>query len=157
MRILILAVGRMRRGPEARLAQGYAERLRWPVAVREVEIATRLAVRERRAREGRALSALLEEERRRGPLRAVALDQGGTALSSEAFAARLGRWREAGVRTIAFVIGGAEGLDPEVTARADFSLSLGPMTWPHLLARGLLLEQLYRAQQILSGHPYHRG
>ena len=86
-----------------------------------------------------------------------ALDGRGEAWSSEELATRLRRLREAGAAELAFAIGGAEGLDRAVLERAERVLSLGAMTWPHLLARGMLLEQLYRAQQILAGHPYHRG
>ncbi len=89
--------------------------------------------------------------------RLVALDERGTRWSSGAFADRLAMWRDQGAGELAFAIGGADGLDAAVLDRAETALSLGPMTWPHLLARGLILEQLYRAQQILAGHPYHRG
>jgi 23S rRNA (pseudouridine1915-N3)-methyltransferase len=104
-----------------------------------------------RRREGAALLAAL-------PAGAfvVALDLGGHQPGSEALAALLARWEESG-RTLAFVIGGAEGLDPAVQARAEQRLSLGPMTWPHFLVRGLLAEQLYRAQAIRANHPYHRA
>ena len=86
----------------------------------------------------------------------VALDQHGEAWSSRDLADRLARWRDQGVAELAFAIGGAEGLGQAVLDRAWARLSLGPMTWPHLFVRGMLLEQLYRAQQILAGHPYHR-
>ena len=89
--------------------------------------------------------------------RLFALDAGGEAWSSEEFAERLRGLRDAGAAELAFAIGGAEGLDKSVLDRAERVMSLGRMTWPHLLARGMLLEQLYRAQQILAGHPYHRG
>jgi 23S rRNA (pseudouridine1915-N3)-methyltransferase len=85
----------------------------------------------------------------------VALDLGGTAPDSAGLAGLLGRWLQGG-RRLCFVIGGAEGLESTVLRRADFVLSLGPMTWPHLLARGMLAEQLYRARAIAAGHPYHR-
>jgi 23S rRNA (pseudouridine1915-N3)-methyltransferase len=88
--------------------------------------------------------------------RLVALDARGTAWTSRQFADHLAGWRDAGTAALAFAIGGAEGLGRQVIARADMVLSLGPLTWPHLLVRGMLLEQLYRAQQILAGHPYHR-
>jgi 23S rRNA (pseudouridine1915-N3)-methyltransferase len=88
--------------------------------------------------------------------RLVALDERGQAWSSRELAVRLGVWRDQGVAAIGFAIGGADGLDRAVIERADAVLSLGAMTWPHLLVRSLLLEQLYRAQQILAGHPYHR-
>jgi 23S rRNA (pseudouridine1915-N3)-methyltransferase len=104
-----------------------------------------------KVREGELLLAAL-------PPRAflVALDEHGTAWSSRALADRIGAWRDRGASELAFAIGGADGLDSTVLDRAEAVLSLGPMTWPHLLVRGMLLEQLYRAQQILAGHPYHR-
>jgi 23S rRNA (pseudouridine1915-N3)-methyltransferase len=87
----------------------------------------------------------------------VALDERGKSLDSSAFATLLGRWQDEGLGDLAFVIGGAEGLSPAVLERADLALSFGQMTWPHLLVRVLLAEQLFRAQCILDGHPYHRG
>ena len=89
--------------------------------------------------------------------RLVALDERGEAWTSRQFADRLAVWRDGATAALAFAIGGADGLGQEVIQRAEAVLSLGAMTWPHLLARSLLLEQLYRAQQILAGHPYHRG
>jgi 23S rRNA (pseudouridine1915-N3)-methyltransferase len=86
----------------------------------------------------------------------LALDERGAAWSSREFAGRLAAWRDRGVPELAFAIGGAEGLGAAILGRATAILSLGSMTWPHLLVRGMLLEQLYRAQQILAGHPYHR-
>ena len=86
----------------------------------------------------------------------MALDGRGDAWTSRQFADRLAAWRAGGVAALAFAIGGADGLGQAVIERADAVLSLGAMTWPHFLARGMLLEQLYRAQQILAGHPYHR-
>lgn len=146
----LIAVGKLRAGPEAELFARYNARLRPPLAVTEVAEA-RGGAGEVRSREGQALRAAL-------PAGAfpVALDLGGTAPGSEAFAAHLGRWRDEG-RAPCFLVGGAEGLDAAVLARAGFVLSLGPLTWPHLLVRVLLAEQLYRAQAILAGHPYHRG
>lgn len=86
----------------------------------------------------------------------VALDEHGAGWSSRELAERIAAWRDRGEPELAFAIGGADGLDGSVLERADATLSLGTMTWPHLLVRGMLLEQLYRAQQILAGHPYHR-
>ena len=88
--------------------------------------------------------------------RLVALDQAGEAWSSRVLAMRLAAWRDSGAAALAFAIGGADGLGPAVIERADAVVSLGAMTWAHFLVRGMLLEQLYRAQQILAGHPYHR-
>ena len=87
----------------------------------------------------------------------VALDERGVQWSSRTLAERIAAWRDRGSPELTFAIGGADGLHSTVLDRADIILSLGPMTWPHLLVRGMLLEQLYRAQQILAGHPYHRG
>jgi 23S rRNA (pseudouridine1915-N3)-methyltransferase len=88
--------------------------------------------------------------------RLIALDERGKTLASGDFAALLGRWRDEGLGELAFAIGGAGGLDASLREAAALTLSFGPMTWPHLLTRALLAEQLYRAQSILTGHPYHR-
>jgi 23S rRNA (pseudouridine1915-N3)-methyltransferase len=146
----LLAVGRLKPGPEADLFALYNTRLRPALLVTEVPEARGSAAEVRR-REGAALLAALPDN-----ALLVAMDLGGLAPTSEALAALVGRWEEAG-RPVAFVIGGAEGLDPAVLDRATQRLSLGPMTWPHFLVRGLLAEQLYRAQAIRAGHPYHRA
>ena len=86
----------------------------------------------------------------------IALDERGKTLTSPAFADMLANWRDAGHPEACFLIGGADGLAPELRAKADFSLSLGKMVWPHMLARVMLTEQLYRAASILAGSPYHR-
>ena len=151
MRLLIVAVGRLKTGPLADLQSHYAQRLTWPLAIKEVEERRALPADAKKAREGELLLAALPKD-----ALLVALDERGKTLASKAFAERLARWREDGVKTLAFAIGGADGLAQPVVQRAALTLSLGAMTWPHLLARGLLLEQLYRAQQILAGHPYHR-
>jgi 23S rRNA (pseudouridine1915-N3)-methyltransferase len=151
MRLLILAVGRLKSGPLAELQQQYAERLTWPLEIREVEERRTLSAPERKTREGELLLAALPAD-----ALLVALDERGKQLASRDFAQQLARWRESGTKTLAFAVGGADGLAAPVLQRAALTLSLGAMTWPHLLARGLLLEQLYRAQQILAGHPYHR-
>jgi len=152
MRITIAAVGRLRDGPMLALYRDYVARLSWPVTLKEVEERRKLAPPERIAAESRLLVDALPDK-----ATIVALDQRGRSLSSEDFAARLGQWRDQGVGDLAFVIGGADGLAPEWRRRAALVLSLGAMTWPHLLVRVMLSEQLFRAQAILSGHPYHRG
>ncbi len=152
MNIVIAAIGKARSGPEQALFDLYAGRLPWKVEVKELEIKKELAADVRRAREGELLLGAVPDG-----ARVVALDERGRNDGSAAFAARLGRWRDDGVRAVAFAIGGADGLDEPVRKRADLVLSLGAMTWPHLLVRGLLAEQLYRAHCILSGHPYHRA
>lgn len=152
MRLTIVAVGKARRDPHALLYAEYSGRLPWPVNLKEVEDRRAGSDEERRRREGELLLQAIPD----GAV-TVALDQGGQALSSEALADRLGRWRDDGTRDLAFVIGGADGLTKAVLERADFALSMGAMTWPHMLVRTMLCEQLFRASSILSGHPYHRG
>jgi len=151
VRLLIAAIGRIKAGPLAELQSEYVKRLGGSITINEVEERRALPPAERKAREGELLLAALPED-----AQVVALDERGKSLASAAFAERLQRWRSDGVKNLAFVIGGAEGLARPVVQRAGLALSLGAMTWPHLLARILLLEQLYRAQQILNGHPYHR-
>ena len=152
MRITLIAMGRVRKGPIPDLLNDYAARLPWAFTLREVEERRRLDPATLKRREGELLLQAL-------PDRAVvvALDEGGEMLSSAELAMRLGRWRDDGAQDIAFLIGGADGLSDIVKARADLVLSLGRLTWPHLLVRPMLAEQLYRASCILSGHPYHRG
>jgi 23S rRNA (pseudouridine1915-N3)-methyltransferase len=146
----LLAIGRIKPGPEAALFAQHNTRLRPPLEVSEFAEA-RGSPAEIRRREGAAILAALPA----GAL-LVAMDLGGAAPTSEALAALTTRWMEA-ARPLAFAIGGAEGLDPSVLARAEARLSLGPLTWPHFLVRGLLAEQLFRAQCIREGHPYHRA
>lgn len=152
MRIVLVAVGRGRSGVERDLYDHYAARLTWPLSLKEVEPKGTLPPARLKAREAELLLAVVPNG-----AKLVALDERGEALASEAFAKRLGAWRDEGVAATAFLIGGADGLDETLKARADLRLSLGRVTWPHLLVRGLLAEQLYRAQQILAGHPYHRA
>jgi len=152
VRISIIAVGRARKGPERALFDGFAGRLAWPVELVEVEERRPLPAAAKVRREGELLNARVPK----GAV-TVALDGRGKALSSEDLATRLERWRDDGIAEIAFLIGGADGLDHAVIETATLTLSLGAMTWPHLLVRGMLAEQLYRAEQILSGHPYHRA
>ncbi len=152
MRLLIAAVGRARAGAEKTLYDNYVRRLPWPVTLKEVEARGRMAKAQRRKLE----AGLLLKTVPRGAT-VVALDTSGNPLTSEAFAEKIAAWRDQGVGDLAFLIGGADGHGAQVLERADYALSLGPMTWPHLLARVMLAEQLYRATSILAGHPYHRG
>jgi len=155
MRVHILAVGRMKSGPEAGLVSDYIERFDrsgralglGPCVLREVE--------DRKGGGQAAEAALLEAAIPEGA-RVVALDERGTLVTSPAFAERLAGWRDEGCRDAAFMIGGADGLTETLRARADLTLSFGKMVWPHMLARAMLAEQLYRAATILAGAPYHR-
>ncbi|WP_207477896.1 23S rRNA (pseudouridine(1915)-N(3))-methyltransferase RlmH [Arenibaculum pallidiluteum] len=152
MRVLVAAIGKARPGPARDLYEEYAGRLSWPLALRELELRRKLPAEEAKRQEGVLLLGAVPQ----GAV-LVALDERGRQMGSEAFAARIGTWRDAGAQDLAFVIGGADGLDPAVTARADLVLALGAMTWPHMMVRAMLAEQLYRAQTILAGHPYHRA
>jgi 23S rRNA (pseudouridine1915-N3)-methyltransferase len=146
----IIAVGRLRKGEEAGLYERFAGRLVPPPIVTEIAEGRGSAAEVRR-REASALLAALPD-----PAFAVALDLGGAAPDSERFAREVEQWSSLG-RPVCFLIGGAEGLDASVIQRADRVLSLGAMTWPHMLARAMLAEQLYRAQAIRNGHPYHKA
>jgi 23S rRNA (pseudouridine1915-N3)-methyltransferase len=148
--IRVLTIGRLRDGPEAELFDRYAARMRPKLVLTELPEG-RGAPAEIKRREGAALLAALPD-----PATAVVLDGGGEMPDSEQLAGLLTRWQGLS-RPICFLIGGAEGLDAAVIARADCTLSLGRLTWPHFLVRAMLAEQLYRAQSIASGHPYHRS
>jgi 23S rRNA (pseudouridine1915-N3)-methyltransferase len=158
LRVLILAVGRMKQGPERELVARYLDRA---VASGKTLGLTGFSVTE--LTESRAGSASARKtEEARGLTAAlpggivVALDERGKTVGSEDFAKRIGRWRDDGKSAVTFVIGGADGLEPGFVSAADLTLGFSAMTWPHQLVRIMLAEQLYRATTILSGHPYHR-
>jgi len=146
----VIAIGRLKDAPEAALFTRYADRMRPKLTLTEIPEA-RGAAAEIKRRESTALLAALPST-----AFAIALDQSGETPDSARLAVLLERWLGLG-RPICFLIGGAEGLDTTVLARADFALSLGAMTWPHFLVRAMLAEQLYRARTIAAGHPYHRA
>ncbi|HET6157836.1 MAG TPA: 23S rRNA (pseudouridine(1915)-N(3))-methyltransferase RlmH [Dongiaceae bacterium] len=158
MKLRILAVGRAKSGPEADLIAEYRKRLHWPLAIEEVEEKRPLSGAELKAREAALLQIAIDRAAAKAGGRPVlvALDERGKSLGSRDFAARLKAWEDQGAPEILFMLGGADGLAPEMRDQSAFVLSLGQMTWPHLLARAMLVEQIYRAQQILAGHPYHR-
>ena len=153
MRITLVAVGRLGRSPEADLVKLYVERATQagrslslgPVEVVEVE-----SRKPGKAAEAEALRPHL------AGAHLVACDERGQARPSRAFAQEIAELRDRGVRRLAFIIGGADGLDPELVAQAQAKLAFGPQTWPHALARAMLAEQVYRAVSILAGSPYHR-
>lgn len=151
MRFLIVAVGRGGKGPEQALLADYAARLRPPIELKEVDERRPLTVEERKRREGEKLLAAVPPG-----ARIVALDERGKALASQELAKTLGAWEDDGAPACAFLIGGADGHDEAVRGRADLVLALGALTWPHLLVRAMIAEQIYRARTILDGHPYHR-
>jgi 23S rRNA (pseudouridine1915-N3)-methyltransferase len=141
----------LRSGPLKDLQVLYAARILPPPVIVETEEKRPLPPGLLKTREGELILGALPSG-----IPFVVLDERGSQWSSRMLADRIAAWRDRGSPEIAFAIGGADGLHSKVLERADVTLSLGPMTWPHLLARGMLLEQLYRAQQILAGHPYHR-
>jgi 23S rRNA (pseudouridine1915-N3)-methyltransferase len=160
MRLMIAAVGRLKESPERELVERYrkrAEQIGRRIGLRAIEV---IEIRESRAQE--VAKRMLEESIAIAniiPERAaiIALDERGKNLDSAAFAAQLGRWRDDGRQDAIFVIGGDDGLAPGLREKATITLALGAATWPHQLVRGMLLEQIYRALSILSGHPYHRA
>ncbi len=151
MNILLSSIGKFKAGPERALYENYTKRLPWKITLKEFEVKKSLATPQRRAEEAKLLLAASADADH-----VIALDEAGRDMGSAVFAAHLQKRRDTGDRAVAFIIGGADGLDETVRARADLLLSLGRMTWPHLLVRGLLAEQLYRAYSIMNNHPYHR-
>jgi 23S rRNA (pseudouridine1915-N3)-methyltransferase len=156
LRVTILAVGRLRSGPEAELVADYLARFDRAGRPRGLGPARVVEVEDRRGGGPAAEAALLEAAVPNGALLA-ALDERGSPMTSPDLAEALRRWADAGVRDLALAIGGADGLTPAFRDRADRLISFGPMVWPHLLARVMLAEQLYRAASILAGTLYHRG
>ncbi len=152
MQIEILAIGRARAGPERALYQIYVDRIRWPITLRELEEKRRLPPAELKERQG----ALILSAIPRNSI-VLALDEGGRDVPSEGLADILADIEHQGRDYATFVIGGADGLSVAVRDRADLLIAFGRQTWPHMLVRAMLAEQIYRAQQILAGHPYHRG
>lgn len=155
MRVHICAVGRLRGGPEKALIDDYCtrfERTGRSLGLTSLDI---LEVEDKKGGGMEAEAALLRRALPKGAA-LVCLDERGKLLSSPDFAAKLGDLRDSGTQDLAFVIGGADGIAPSLRAEALFALSFGKMVWPHMLARVMLTEQLYRAASILAGAPYHR-
>ena len=140
MKLHLIVRGKIGRSPESELVDRYLKRIAWPVKLTELPD-TGGTVPQPAAK----------------PSRNVMLDERGRQLSSEEFAALLGRWRDEGVRECRFMIGAADGHGDAAREGADLLVAFGAMTWPHMLARAMLAEQLWRATSILAGHPYHRS
>ncbi len=151
MRLEILAIGRARAGPERDLYESYAKRITWPVKLHELEEKRPLPPAELKEREGQLILSAIPPDSV-----VLALDERGKNSTSKEFAQLIAKIRGEGRAYVVFVIGGAEGLSVPVRDRADLLISFGRQTWPHMLVRAMLMEQIYRAQQILAGHPYHR-
>jgi 23S rRNA (pseudouridine1915-N3)-methyltransferase len=159
MRVHLIAVGRLKSGPERELCDRYSERFQsvarsWgvqDVKLSELSESSQRRPADRQAEEARAIDAAAGPDARR-----ILLDERGKPLSSEEFAQYLKKLREAGTASLAIVVGGPDGLDAALRTKADLVLSFGKLTIPHQIVRALVLEQLYRASTILAGHPYHR-
>ncbi|MBP3402750.1 MAG: 23S rRNA (pseudouridine(1915)-N(3))-methyltransferase RlmH [Alphaproteobacteria bacterium] len=152
MDIIIACIGHMKPSPELDLLSKYIKQTRWNVVVREFEDKKPGSVEERKKREGALLLSAVP-----AAAKIVVMDERGKLLSSEKFAKRLGDWQDESVPAVVFLIGGADGHSEEIRKKADLVLAFGEMTWPHMLARVMLAEQIYRAKTILDGHPYHRA
>ena len=155
MRVHLAAVGRLRAGPERDLIDDYLTRFDRTGRALGLGPATEHEVEDKKGGGMAAEAALLSRAIPDGAA-LVALDERGKLMTSPDFADHLARWRDGGRQDVAFVIGGADGIDPGLRAKADFSLSFGKMVWPHMLVRVMLAEQIYRAATILGGGPYHR-
>ena len=145
MKVVIAAVGRMKQSPERTLFDSYISRLPWSVETRELD----------QKKSGAELEKVIAANS--SHVKTICLDSRGKTLTSEVFAQRLADWRDDGISNFTFVIGGPDGLPQTLLAKADLTLSFGLITWPHLLVRVMLAEQLFRAHSILTGHPYHCG
>lgn len=151
MRFLLIAVGRDRRGPTAELVETYRKRCPWPIDLIDIPPRTQGEAARRLREEAEKIGQILPDD-----AAVVVLDERGQDLTSRDFARRIDDLRQDGRRTVAFIIGSADGLDSSLTERAVLKLAFGRAVWPHRLVRVMLAEQLYRASTILSGHPYHR-
>ena len=152
MRISIVAIGRARTGSEAKLFQYYSDKLSlWKISLIEKEVRKQVAPNKTISAEGDLISRVIPKDSF-----IIAMDENGKQVNSREFAKILSHQKDFGYGEVTFLIGGANGLSSTLIKRADQVLSLGQLTWPHLLARVLLIEQIYRAQQIIMGHPYHR-
>ncbi|MEK6746580.1 MAG: 23S rRNA (pseudouridine(1915)-N(3))-methyltransferase RlmH [Pseudomonadota bacterium] len=151
MKILISAIGKIKAAsPQQKLCLDYIKRIPWKIECKEFDI--KIAdTAQRKAREAELLLTACS-----GYEYIIALDESGKLLSSREFSEHLGNWQQQGISSFAFVIGGADGLDASVLKKAKLAWSFGRVTWPHMLVRGMLAEQLYRSYSVLSGHPYHR-
>lgn len=151
MRITLAAIGRLKLGPELSLINEYAKRLPWKLDIRELEIKKNLPDAQRKTEETKLLLDACKDASA-----IIALDEQGKDLTSRAFADTIKTWQNAGISSLGIIIGGADGLDRVQLSQIQLKLSFGRMSLPHMLARVLICEQLYRAYTILEGHPYHR-
>jgi 23S rRNA (pseudouridine1915-N3)-methyltransferase len=160
MRLAVIAIGRLKKGPERELAERYRERFDGigrklgfrGLEIHEISESRARDAATRMAEEAAAISVLIPQK-----YVLVALDERGKSIDSARFAQHLGRFRDEGVENTIFTIGGADGLSPDLRRKAKLTIAFGAATWPHQMVRVMLLEQIYRAATILAGHPYHRA
>lgn len=153
MDCLIATIGKWKRAPEQALYEHYISRLRWNVELRELSGFPKHDVSERQPKETAQLFAAAKDW---GAEKIICLDETGKTLSSVTLAGHYQDWQDAGIRKTAWLIGGDAGFDKSQLKQANMRISFGAMTWPHLLVRALLAEQIYRCSTIMTGHPYHR-
>ena len=151
MRILIIAVGRDRKGPTADLVADYQKRCPWRIDMIDIPPKQQGPSSQRLAEEAKKIRQAIPND-----AALILLDERGQDLASRSLAKHIEGFRDAGSQSLCFAIGSADGLDPSLSEQADLRLAFGRATWPHRLVRVMLIEQLYRASTILSGHPYHR-
>ncbi len=156
MQVNICAVGRLRAGPEKALVDDYLARFDRTGRGLGLGPAKVIEVEDKRASGMVAEAELLEQSVPKGSI-ICAMDERGKVMTSPEFTQQLADWRDQGQNAVSFVIGGADGIDPNLQNRADARISFGRMVWPHMLARVMLSEQLYRAASILANKPYHRS
>ncbi len=148
MKITVIAIGKQKKSPTLDLCQEYLKRMKWKVSLKEIEAPKGCNM-------AKEAELIMHEIPENGFI--IALDERGKTFSSPEFSESIEKWHEmAANNELFFLIGGADGFDKTIRERANFLLSFGKQTWPHMLVRVMLLEQLYRAQQISEGHPYHR-
>lgn len=151
MKITLITIGKIKKDPIKGLYEDYMKRLPWKLQVIELEEKKQFVSPQRKEKEGELILQAIPEG-----AKVIALDEKGKDLTSPAFAKKIQDWQTHGTSHLVFIIGGADGLSQAVKDKADLMLCLGQMTWPHKMVRLLIIEQLYRAHTILTGHPYHK-
>lgn len=160
MRLVVIAIGRLKQGPERELAERYRTRFDdigrklgfRGLDIHEISESRAREASARMAEEAAAIVAVIPDKSV-----LVTMDERGSNIDSAAFARHLGQWRDQSIANAVFVIGGADGLSPDLRRKEKLAIAFGAATWPHQMVRVMLLEQLYRAATILAGHPYHRA
>lgn len=151
MKITIAAIGKFKTSPEKEIFSSYIKRIPWQFDLKELETKRALSGDQLKAAEAELLLEAIPKSSR-----IIALDEVGKNISSVELAELISRWQSDGTSNVTFVIGGADGLSSDVRKKADLILSFGKLTWPHMMVRAMLAEQVYRVYSIISGHPYHR-